>query len=307
MDLLHVHDSGWSHLRSFKVAWLQFDLLQICLGSSGHYSNSLLTMCNLVDVCQKLDAPAFHVFFYILIWCTLLSILKMFLSNSSVPHSYHWKYCMFMFMAGAQWCSLSPGNNDSVFFLSFFFPSTWRISILRLKLTVFLSRCALLLRVQFFSKWSCVGFESDNHKEAQRKKNTWGLVVFLGWSGRGDEGVRHKLRVWQCAGLVCALGAPQFSGEEDQTVNVDGWCVCLSVWLSVFVWQGWGWGGLPYQWHISVRLSWTRTRCYLSRFYCKADRSLSSCPLLPVFLCFNASSLCQWTHSSHYGCTCAFY
>lgn len=88
----------------------------------------------------------------------------------------------------------------------------------------------------------------------------------------------------------------------------DGVSVCLIECVCVRV-AGVGMGGftLP-QWHISVRLSWTRTRrCYLSRFYCKADRSLSSWPLLPVFLCFNASSLCQWTHSSHYGCTCAFY
>lgn len=38
-----------------------------------------------------------------------------------------------------------------------------------------------------------------------------------------------------------------------------------------------------------------------------ADRSLSSWPRVPVLLCLNALSLCQWTHSSHYGCTCAFY
>lgn len=81
-------------------------------------------------------------------------------------------------------------------------------------------------------------------------------------------------------------------------------CVCLCVCLSV--WQGWGRRCLPSHSDISVRLTWMR-RCYLSRSYCKADRSLSSWPLLPVFLCFNALSLCQWTHSSHYGCTCAFY
>lgn len=124
---------------------------------------------------------------------------------------------------------------------------------------------------------------------------------------------------WRADGLPRRAVRVMWSSLTTETLDNEGRSLCA--WMCVCAWmcacvrvccmcydRGRGWGCVPYRSDILVLdLLEREDVTYKVDSTVNADRSLSSWPPLPVLLCFNALSLCQWTHSSHYGCTCAFY